>query len=111
MSETTTTEGLRMQEEVRTLRAEAVRLREALEQCMAVAASRVKWSSVAQSVVAIVRETLSSTSATQWEVERVRTMERVVEALQQYRKFGRIDDEYELDHALGAYEQIVKEKP
>jgi hypothetical protein len=77
MSDTTTTEGLRKDAELVTLRTENLRLREALEEIRPYVVDAA--TSVQHAVVSVIDRVLFSTPVTQREVERVRAMERVVE--------------------------------
>jgi phage shock protein A len=90
MSDTTTTEGLRKEQELETLRAEAVRLREALE-------AAVNWDGEAGgqnpgrrtwgAVMRMAEKVLTSTPTTQKEVERLEDEQE--ELLAEVREAGR----------------------
>jgi hypothetical protein len=92
---------------------EAVRLREAADQ-----AERYLHSNNLDTPGSIGEATrerllcaLSSTPVTQKEVERVRAMERVIEAVRiHYQRTGWVEQDSILD-ALADYERVVKEKP
>jgi L-asparaginase II len=72
-------------QEIVTLRAEAVRLREALEEVWKDASPHdVAWVVMSRRTYNVVLDALYDTPATAKEVERVRAMERVVEAAMQY---------------------------
>jgi hypothetical protein len=93
-------------------RAEAVRLREALEDLLdEIRDLPDPQEGPGHQVVDAAREVLSSTPATQKEVERVRAMERVVEAYGRYIHDSAIEDSREVDAAFADYELVVKEKP
>jgi len=99
--------------QLETLRAEAVRLREALENLIKEYESVMLWedrcgcTDFEQCEYHRAKDVLSSTPAPRREVERVRAMERVVEAALLARDGG-FD---ETEEALAAYEQVVKKEP
>jgi hypothetical protein len=106
MSDTTTTEGLRKEQELETLRAEVERLRVQLAGCATAAQGWIDdpakpgdygWSPAYQDVLSLRL--------------RVRAMERVVEEYGRYIHDSATEDSREVDAAYADYERVVKEKP